>query len=111
MTDQGQLDLLDALDRVEAHADDAWKDAANQALWTVVRDGGLGYEFTSDDVHAVLDGLDVTTHEPRALGAIIRKAATAGWIVNTGRVDKTKRAVAHKRPATVWRVVREQAAA
>lgn len=61
-------------------------------------------EFTTDDVvaHMLKTYPEVTTHEPRALGAIMRQASQAGWIVNTRRVKASDMVSNHRRPKTVW---------
>lgn len=104
--DPGQMLLDDALERVEEHADEGWKIAAQWALWDEIHEHGLGHEFTTDELHRRLEAKGVSTHEPRALGAIVRKAAKAGYIVNTERTRKTSRPQSHKRPMTVWRVIK-----
>jgi hypothetical protein len=101
-----QLDLLaalaardEALARVEQHANDAWKAEAMRAVVRVARERG---RFTTDDVWQALGGLDVGTHEPRAMGAVMRQAARNGWVRATDEYVKSGRAACHARPLRVW---------
>lgn len=89
----------EAVDRVERNADEDWETAARRALFELAKELGADGEFTTDDVHC-----DVDTHENRAWGAVVRRAARAGFIVNTGRTRQSSSRVCHARPKTVWRV-------
>jgi len=88
----------EAVARAGAHADRHWKQQAKQAvLWLAHhRD-----EFTSDDVWRLLEGRAVT-HEPRALGSVLRSMAKAGVISKSDRVVNSRRAECHARPVAVW---------
>ena len=96
---QGDLLAEEAIQQAEAHADKAWLDAARR---TVARLAELGIPFTTDAVWEQLDALDVHTHEPRALGAVMRQAARDGLLTNSGRYVKSTRADCHSRPVPVW---------
>lgn len=103
MTQPTLEDALEARDQAIAqagqHADDQWRDTAH----TVVRElANAGVPFTTDHVWAVLDDLDATTHEPRALGAVIQQASRAGVIRPTGRWVKSTRGVNHAREIKEW---------
>lgn len=71
-----QPDLLDALRRVEEHADDDWKGAAAVALQQLA---ATGREFTSDDVRDAIPD-HITTHEMRALGPVMKAGIRDGLI-------------------------------
>jgi len=73
--DTGQLALDDALDRVERNADEQWLVAADYA---VAKAALRKAQLTADDVWDVLDGMDVATHEGRALGTVMRRAVKDG---------------------------------
>lgn len=88
-----------AVAQVDRNADERWKRAA---LETIRRLAQLLDEFTTDEVWGVLDGLDVDTHEPRALGAVMQTANRRGWISKTGRVRQSERPECHARDVTVW---------
>lgn len=95
----------EAIERVADAADDDWKEAAFLA---VKRIAALRSEFTTDHVWEALQEIDVSTHEHRAMGAVMRAACTDGVIEKTDRVVPTRRPGAHRRPVTVWRSLRFQ---
>lgn len=90
----------DAIVRVATNADDAWWSAAMLAFARVATEHGL---FTTDEVWAALDGAGVDTHEPRAMGAIVKRARAAGWIEPTGGYRESDRPGCHRRPCALWR--------
>lgn len=103
----GQLDLIDALARVEANADDEWLSDARDCvrLLATAQD-----TLTTDDVWDLLALRSSATHEPRALGAVMRWAVGEGLIVKTERMVPSKRSACHGRDIRVWRsVVRQKA--
>jgi hypothetical protein len=105
----GQGDLLDlaaahaaadkAVTRVGQHADPAWADSVLHHIWTIATSSP---EMTTDDVW-VLVADDTRTHEPRALGSLMRRAASEGWIYATDSYVPSQRAACHARPVRVWR--------
>lgn len=96
---QGDLLAQDGMDRAEDHADDTWLLAAKRVVWDLIQ---LGQPFTTDAVWERLDALGVRTHEPRALGAVMRAAASAGYLTNTGSYFKSQRPDCHSRPVPLW---------
>jgi hypothetical protein len=94
-----QMSLEDALAEVEENADKKWKNAALAQIryLCVSRD-----EFTADDVWDRLDMLPVATKEPRALGAIMRRAVKEGWMRSTEKFVKSRRVESHRRPIVTW---------
>jgi hypothetical protein len=90
----------EAVERVERNADERWKFAA---LTAVIYLSHRRAEFTTDDVAEFLSHTDVTTHEPRAMGAVMRRAARQGFIVATDRYRPSTRPQAHQNPKRVWR--------
>ncbi len=88
-----------ALEQVEANADDAWKRAAMSAVYDAAR---AKVELTTDDVLEILRTQPVATHEGRALGPVMLRAAQQGWIENTGRVKKSLAVSRHRAPKTIW---------
>jgi hypothetical protein len=103
----GQGDLLDALaaqaeaiERVERHADADWKDHVLDVIWGLA---AYRAELTSDDVWRLLGQEGPATHEPRALGAMLKKAAGEGWVTPTDTYRPSARAACHARPVRVWR--------
>lgn len=104
MTNQLSLDqALIARDRamniVDFHAGAEWKDAA---LWAVYETAAAKVTFTADDVWERIP-LHLHTHDNRALGPVMVRAAKNGWIEATDRVQRTSRASNHARPLAVWR--------
>lgn len=95
-----QVSLLDdALNRVEANADELWKQQAQDVIHALALSED---QFTTDDVWAMLSNTTAQTHEPRALGALMRRAADKGWIRPTAMYAPTTRPEAHGRPIRIW---------
>ena len=90
-----------AIDAVEENANELWKLTA----LSIVEDlANSKQEFTTDDVWKKLDELpDVQTHEPRALGAVMRRAVRDGLIVSTSTHILSSRPSCHSRPIRVWK--------
>ena len=89
----------DGMQRAEDHAEDYWKSAAQSAIRAAACELDL---ITASDVWDRISP-DFATHENRALGALMRKAAQDGWIEATPDWKTTGRAVSHNRPMRVWR--------
>ena len=91
-----------AITKVERHADPAWLQMADFAVQQLCRTEA---EFTTDDVWEWLDrNTHLRPHEPRAMGAVMRKAAVVGLIEATQRYVQSRRDECHGRPVAVWRV-------
>jgi hypothetical protein len=64
-------------------------------------------EFTTDAVfdyaQRVASADDPVTHELRAMGAVMTRAAKEGFVVRTEAYHKSKRKSCHNRPLAVWR--------
>lgn len=91
-----------AIDQVEENADEQW------FIFTtaiVQRLALSGRRFTTDDVWSVLAKSGLTTHEPRAMGAVLRNASRDKIIVATGDYVRSERVECHARPIMVWRGV------
>lgn len=92
----------EAIARADAHADPKWKEEARSAIdWACA----FYHHFTTDQVWEFLDQRDISCHEPRALGALIRQAQAQGKIVATGEYRKSERSECHGRPVMVWRSI------
>lgn len=91
----------DAIVRANRHADEQWK----SLTFSFIRQLAESLpEFTTDHVWAWLQEYpDVATHEPRALGSMMREAYKLGWIVPTDRYENSVRPECHARPVKVWR--------
>ena len=90
----------EAIDRVEANANDEWLAKARQAVLWLAHNRD---EWTTDDMWSLLDGCGVHTSEPRAMGAVMRWAARSGLVSKTDRVVNSRRAECHARPVAVWK--------
>lgn len=95
-----QMSLEDALTLVEEGADKKWLAAALERIRHLCLTRAL---WTSDDVWEGLDGLDVSTNEPRAMGAVVKDACKRGWCCSSGQFQKSTRPACHARPIAVWR--------
>jgi hypothetical protein len=85
--------------QVDSNADSDWKAAADKA----VRHCAVTMSsFTTDDVWTVLESQGVSTHENRAMGAVMKRLSNAGVIHNTGTTRLSSRSTQHYRPLTVW---------
>lgn len=94
-------DGLDAaLEAVDEHASEEWKQKANDCLDWLIRSCAL---WTNDDFWNAMEKYypEVTTHEPRALGPQTLRRVRAGEIERVGRVLST-RSVAHKADIPVY---------
>jgi hypothetical protein len=84
-------------------ADNARAEWLERAFDAVQRCAESLSTFTTDDVWKALAACDVSTHERRAMGAVIRRAAEASMIEPTDDYRATERAEAHRGPKRVWR--------
>jgi hypothetical protein len=89
----------EAIDRVEKNAQAEWLDAAYRAVKSLAANRD---EFTTDDVWVLLTEWGHSVREPRALGAVMRKAAKDDLIQASGRYEKSERKVCHRNPKMVW---------
>lgn len=91
-----------AIAAVERNAEADWKNYAMFAVRTVAK---ARSEFTTDAVWFVIerDYPNAATHEPRALGAIMRKAVGLGVCAPTERYTPSSRVNCHARPVRIWR--------
>jgi|GEM_PF-1681974 len=88
-----------AIARVDAAANQAWKEACLEAIKEACRRYEL---FTTEDVADILDESDTLTHEPRAMGAMIRKAQAAGYCIPTSEFVPSHRTSSNAYTKRVW---------
>lgn len=88
-----------AIAQVEHNADVAWKDEARAIVQRLARSR---IEFTTDDVWICLEDSEAETHEPRALGAIMREAGREGLIRATNMTAPSTRPACNARPVRIW---------
>lgn len=89
-----------ALEQVEENANAEW----TQLVLEVIEKLAQGYfVITSDDVWQELENYPhITTHQPSAMGAMFKRAASLGYITPTDRFVTSKRPSSHARPIRVW---------
>lgn len=85
-----------AIERVEHAAPADWKDSALTLVEALAKRTDT---ITTDDLWSLLDH----PPEPRAMGAIMKRAQKNGWIEPTDRIKKSERPECHARPIRVWR--------
>lgn len=90
----------EAIERAGRNAYVEWNRAVVGAVMRIAEAGWT--TFTTDDVWATIPP-SIRTHEPRALGSVMRKLQEAGIIEATGEWRPTARPEAHGRPIRVWR--------
>jgi len=89
----------EALAKVSAATDTQWA----TEVWAIILDLATD-TFTSDDIWQALEDRGLPTpREPRALGAILRQAATDNLIAATAEYRPSHRVACHARPIRVWR--------
>lgn len=97
-----QAAKTEAMARSATNADQDWAATMFALVEQVCR---AHHEFTADAVFALYDALPhkPRTHDTRAFGPVMKRAAKAGLCVDTGRVLKSSRASNHRRPVAVWK--------
>jgi hypothetical protein len=100
--DAAKLAKTVAMDQVDLNADPAWKDLMLQLVRVVALTHPT---FTTDDVMILYMEIEDApkTHDLRALGPVMNKAAKAGYCVKTNTVDDSIRPSNHQRPLAIWR--------
>jgi hypothetical protein len=91
----------EAIDRVEKNADPDWAEAAYLACCLVAEDQQF---FTTDNVWEKISTAfpQFKTHEPRAMGAVMRRAAKDGVVSPTDEYVRSDRQECHRRPMMRW---------
>lgn len=86
---------------VDEHAAPDWKIEARRVVRHLAE---TKPEFTTDPVWFMLERFtEAETHEPRALGAVMRAAARDRLIVATDRTVESVRVANHRRPVRIWK--------
>lgn len=89
----------EALERVEAGAESKAPGWMDLALALLKRRAEHQRTLTSEDLWEELP----QPPEPRAMGAVFRKAQVMGWIETTPQYVPGTRPTSHGRPVRVWR--------
>jgi|WetSurMetagenome_2_1015567.scaffolds.fasta_scaffold239523_2 hypothetical protein len=95
-----EIALQDSLHLVEVHANPEWREVAYQCVVAVAK---RLEEFTTDQVIAELAQYPVTTHEGRALGPVMVRAARENIIAATSRFEKSAAVSRHHTKKQIWR--------
>lgn len=92
----------EAIEKVEEHAEPSWFDVARSTLVYVATRNS---RFTADDVAEELGRMvpKITTHEPRAMGAVFKWAQRERIADPTSEFVPTRRAQGHAGPRRVWK--------
>jgi hypothetical protein len=93
------LSRTDALKRVDEHADPGWREVAYQCVIDVAKRCAA---FTTDEILAELAQYPVRTHEGRALGPVMMRAARDNVIVATDQFVKSEAVSRHCASKRVW---------
>lgn len=105
---EGQALRDAALADVEANANTAWCGLTLALIESLARQQS---ELTSDDVwKALADFPNYKTHQPSAMGAMFKRAASKNLIATTDRFVQSARPSSHARPIRVWssKITKEQ---
>lgn len=89
-----------AISRVDAHADIEWKVKAYTIGEQIARENET---MISEDIWDALTRNGFTTHEPRAMGAVMRKLNSRKVVEATDRFITSPSPLGHGRPTRVWR--------
>ena len=89
----------EAIKKATIHADRQWYDAAYSIGVTLSKTLN---ELISEDIFDQIPA-GLTTHEPRAMGGVMRALKAAGHIEPTDRYVKSPSMVGHGRPSRVWK--------
>lgn len=91
-----QAAATEAIERGLESAAPGWQETALQAAYDLCL---RMTEFTTDELESVA----AKTHDPRAIGGIMRIAAKRGWCAATDRTRESRLASCHGRPKRVWK--------
>jgi hypothetical protein len=89
----------DGIRRASEHANSDWRWHAEQAVMRAARKLP---ELIADDVQLEIP-VEVTTHEGRALGAVMLAAVKAGILEKTERFKASANPRCHRNPRRIWR--------
>lgn len=98
------MDLIElsrdlAIKQADDHADPDWKETAYDVGVEVAHNVSA---FTSEDIFDAMPPA-ASTHEPRAMGAVMRRLAKDGVIEATDHYTTSSSKVGHGRPSRIWK--------
>ena len=73
--EEAKAEAAEAMARAERHANEMWKAECARVIYRLAQSGT---PFTTDEVMTIMGKSGHTTHEPRALGPIVRRATSKG---------------------------------
>jgi len=89
-----------AIAAAERGAESTWLEAAYGVLRSLAFQRS---EFSTDDIWFRLREIGISTPEPRAMGAVVRRAVREELIEWSGLYRRSFRRVCHRRPVAIWR--------
>jgi hypothetical protein len=89
----------EGITRSDEAAKAEWKRAADEAVSFCAR---TRERLTTDDVWRAMPHEVREVREPRAMGAVMIRAAKAGLIVRTSATEESSISRSHRRPKAVW---------
>ena len=92
----------EAMERVEKNATKAWSDLMLELVRCICLDTR---RFTTDEVFDRYDSIEgdkPVTHETKAMGPVMLRAARLGYCRNTETTEKSRRKSCHNRPLAIW---------
>lgn len=90
------------MDQVEANADKAWSDLMLHLVHLTCLEQ---HRFTTDeptDRYEAIKGDKPVTHDTRAMGPVMIRAAKAGYCRKTNITEDSRRKSCHNRPLAIW---------
>jgi len=97
--ERARVSREEGIKKVEEHADPDWKDIAYEAVLRTSRDLD---SFIVDEVWKRMPR-GFSTHENRAMGAVIRRAVSRGVISKTSEYRPSSKTSSHGAMRVVWK--------
>ena len=99
--DSGRHARNAAIGQVEKNARNEWLETAKDAVYKTARDKP---EFIVDEIWKKMPvEAEVTTHDKRAMGAVVNWAVKEKYITGTGRYMPSGRITSHSVPRQIWK--------
>ena len=91
----------EAIDQVEKNANEQWISTALFIISYLTKERN---HFTTDTIWAeFVHYPTIKTHEPRAMGAVMRKAKVIGLVSSTPNFVNSNRTSCHYGPKRIWK--------
>lgn len=95
------VDYQPQIDSSYHNANELWKQEAEAAIEILIK---IGNDFSTDDVHALLDSKGVKTHNNSAIGGLMQKYSRRGYIRFLRHINSTRK-TRHSSTVRLWRPV------